>query len=379
MTQTITAEMPNDKSLHSNASLPVKFEKGSGFQKLLRERVDAYFASTNKKTRDCWQMYLKSAVSLGLLATTYVLMLVVNGPIWLTILFAILVGLCAAMVGFNVQHDGGHGAYSRHRWINKLAALSLDLLGASSYVWARKHNTIHHSYTNITGHDDDIEVGPFGRLSPHQKRYKAHRVQHLYLWFLYGILPVKWHLYDDFKNIIVGRIGNTRLPRPRGLELAILIGGKLTFFTLAIGLPMFFLPWWLVLVCYGAASFVQGVTLSVVFQLAHCVEEADFPMPRPETQKIENCWAAHQVETTVDFAPRNPVLTWLVGGLNCQVEHHLFPQICHIHYPRLSRIVEETCRDFGVTYLKNNTLLSGIASHYRWLRRMGQPELALGA
>lgn len=375
MTQSIPAISTIATPTPSSPYTPVKFDKSSGFQRTLRERVDAYFASTRRKPRDCWQMYAKAATTLALLATTYLLMLFVPGPVWLTIFLAVLVGLAAAMVGFNVQHDGGHRAFSRHRLVNKLAALTLDMLGASSYVWARKHNTIHHSYTNITGHDDDIDVGPFGRLSPHQRRLKLHRLQHFYLWFLYGFLPMKWHLYDDFRSVIVGRIGSTRLPRPRGLELAILIGGKALFFTLALAIPMLLLPWWLVLLCYAVASFVQGVVLSVVFQLAHCVEEAEFPMPRPDTHRIENCWAVHQIETTVDFAPRSRVLSWLVGGLNCQVEHHLFPQICHIHYPRLSRVVEDTCREFGVTYLKNNTLFDGIASHYRWLRRMGQPDL----
>jgi linoleoyl-CoA desaturase len=238
-------------------------------------------------------------------------------------------------------------------------------------MWARKHNTIHHSYTNVTGHDDDINLGLLGRLSPHQKRLKFHRVQHFYMWVLYGFLPVKWHLYDDFHDVIVGQTAGHRFPRPRGWDLVTFIGGKALFFSLAFGIPMLLHPWWCVLALYGIASMVQGITLSVVFQMAHCVEQAAFPQPVPGTSRIENSWAVHQVDTTVDFAPRSRLLAWLVGGLNFQIEHHLFPQICHVHYPALSKLVQETCREFGLRYKAYETFLAGIASHYRWLRRMG--------
>lgn len=376
MTTAIGAHAPSEGTRGKIQVAPVKFEGGSVFHRTLREKVEAYFRETGRKQRDCWQMYLKSVVVLGLLAGSYIGILMLGGAVLPTLAVAVVLGLSMALVGFNVQHDGGHRSYSTNRWINKCAALTLDMLGASSYVWARKHNSIHHSYTNITGHDDDIDVGPFGRLSPHQPRMKLHRVQHFYLWFLYGFLPVKWHFFDDFRSLVIGRIGCTKMPRPRGLDLAIFIGGKAVFFSMAFIVPMFFLPWWLVLAAYGVASFVEGVALSVVFQLAHCVEEAEFPMPTPDTHRIENCWAMHQVETTVDFAPRSRVLAWLVGGLNCQVEHHLFPQICHIHYPALSRIVEDTCREFGLRYLSNPSLFAGISSHFRWLKRMGRPTVA---
>ena len=353
------------------ALAPLKFQTPDGFRRALRRRVDDYFASTGRKPRDCLQMYTKSAIVLSALAGVYVLLMIVPGPWWVAGPLAILLGLSTAVAAFNVQHDGGHGAYSEHRWINKLASLTLDLLGGSSYIWARKHNSIHHSYTNVSGHDDDINVGLLGRLSPHQPRLKFHRLQHFYLWILYGFLPVKWHLFDDFHNVVTRRIGGHRFPRPKGWDLVTFIGGKVLFFSLAFGLPMLLHPWWCVLALYGIATFVQGVALSVVFQMAHCVEQAAFPQPLPDTGRIESSWAVHQVETTVDFAPRSRTIAWLVGGLNFQVEHHLFPQICHVHYPALARLVEETCLEFGLRYKAYKTFLAGVASHYRWLRQMG--------
>jgi len=360
-----------DRVTADAALAPLKFHTPDGFRRAIRQRVDEYFASTGRKPRDCPQMYAKSAIVLACCAASYVLLVFVAGAWWLALPLAVLLGLLLAVAAFNIQHDGGHGAYSEHRWINKLASLTLDLLGGSSYVWARKHNSIHHSYTNVTGHDDDINVGIFGRLSPHQRRLKFHRLQHLYMWVLYGLLPIKWHVYDDFHDVLTGRIAGHRFPRPKGWDLVTFIGGKALFFSLAFGLPLLLHPWWCVLALYGMASWVQGVALSVVFQMAHCVEEAAFPQPCPETGRIESSWAVHQVETTVDFAPRSRLLSWLVGGLNFQIEHHLFPQICHVHYPELAKLVEETCREFGLKYKAYKTFLAGVASHYRWLRRMG--------
>ncbi len=358
---------------------PLKFETPDVFRQTLCRRVEEYFARTGRNPRDCPQMYAKSAIILIVCSAVYVVLVALAGVWWLAIPLAVLLGLALAAAAFNIQHDGGHGAYSNRPWINRLSALTLDLLGGSSYVWARKHNSIHHSYTNVTGHDDDINVGLLGRLSPHQKRLSFHRFQHVYMWFLYGFLPMKWHLFDDFRDVLTGRIGGHRFPRPRGWNLVIFIGGKALFFSLAFGLPMLLNPWWCVLALYGIASFVQGVTLGVVFQMAHCVEEAEFPQPRAETGRIDSSWAVHQVQTTVNFAPRNGLLTWFVGGLNFQIEHHLFPKICHVHYPALSKLVQETCGEFALKYRTYKSLAASVTSHYCWLRRMGQRDDAAPA
>ena len=173
-------------------------------------------------------------------------------------------------------------------------------------------------------------------------------------------------------DVLTGRIGQHPFPRPGGGNLAAFIVGKLTFFTVAFGLPLLLHPWWIVLAFYAGVSFVEGVVLSVVFQLAHCVEEADFPLPSPDTGRMATAWAEHQVQTTVDFAPRNWLLSWYIGGLNFQIEHHLFPQICHVHYPALAPLVQQTCHEFGLRYAVNHTFRTGVASHFRWLRQMGR-------
>lgn len=374
MQDTIQAELPRSKSRGAaRRRAELKFAPDAGFQRVLRERVDQYFESTGLRPRDCPRMYLKTATILIWLGASYALLLMNANVWWLAAPLSVSLGLAMAACGFGVQHDGGHSAYSSRSWLNRLTACTLDLLGGSSYVWAQKHNVIHHSYSNVTGHDDDIDLGFFARVSPHQKRLRFHRLQHVYLWALYGLLPIKWQLYDDFRDVIRGRIGDRPIARPRGWDLATLIAGKLLFVSLAFVIPMTMHSVAVVLLCYLLTSFVQGVTLSVVFQLAHCVEDAEFPMPAPESGRIESAWAVHQVQTTVDFGRENRWLTWFVGGLNFQIEHHLFPRICHVHYPALSRIVEETCRESGVSYRAHPTFRAGVASHFRWLRRMGRP------
>lgn len=153
---------------------------------------------------------------------------------------------------------------------------------------------------------------------------------------------------------------------------------ELVFLTLAIGIPLLFHRLWVVFLFYGIVAAVLGSVLSVVFHLAHAVEAAEFPMPVQETGNIEHAWAIHQVETTADFARRSRVAAWLLGGLNFQIEHHLLPRICHINFPALSSIVEETCREYGVKYDEHPSFLAGLASHFRWLRQMGKRIIRMG-
>jgi linoleoyl-CoA desaturase len=355
-----------------NPTKRVKFSGSDRFLKEVKRRVDQFFHETGRRRRDCPQMYFKTAGILMWFVGAYILLMFVVTSWWLVIPLAIILGLAMAAIGFNIQHDGGHRAYSNYQWVNRMMAMSLDLIGGSSYMWDWKHNSIHHTYPNIEGQDDDINVGIFGRLAPKQKRYWFHRLQGVYLWALYGLLAIKWHFYDDFYNIASGRIGEHKVPRPKGWDLVIFIGGKALFLTWAFVIPMLLHPFWAVLGVYVLAAFVSGVVLSAVFQLAHCVEEADFPLP-DATGHMETDWAVHQVQTTVDFARRSRVLSWFLGGLNFQVEHHLFHKICHVHYPALSKVVEEVCKEFGIRYASNESLFIALRSHFRWLHRMGQP------
>jgi linoleoyl-CoA desaturase len=352
----------------------LKFARNNEFQSALKQRVDEFFQSTGRPRRDVPQMYLKTAILLISFVVLYTLLVFIATTWWQALVLAVLLGLTTAAIGFNIQHDGGHQAYSDRPWVNKLMAMTLDLIGGSSYLWHYKHVVYHHTYVNITGHDTDIDLGALARLTPHQKRYSIHRWQHIYIWPLYGLMAIKWQLFDDFKEVVTGQMGQHHFPRPKGWDLVIFIAGKLVFLALAFGIPMLFHNVWVVLFFYDMAAIVLGMALSVVFQLAHAVEGAEFPMPQEGTEQIEHAWAIHQVETTVDFARRSRVVAWLLGGLNFQIEHHLLPRICHVNFPAMSKMVENTCRDYGVRYAEHPSFRAGIASHYRWLREMGKPS-----
>jgi linoleoyl-CoA desaturase len=369
----VVGHLSRKSAPHEALPSQLKFGADDAFYRELCNRVDGYFVRIGRSRRDCPRMYLKTAIVAAWFATSYVLLVFIATTWWQSLPLAFALALSMAAIGFNIQHDGAHGAYSKHAWINKLMALSLDLLGGSSYGWACKHNIVHHTYSNITGHDDDIDIGILGRLSPHQPRFAFHRWQHIYLWPLYGLVAIKWQFYDDFRDLIHGRFGGRRHPRPKGWDLVTFIGGKLVFFSLAIGIPLLFHSVWTVLSFYTAVSFVQGIVMSMAFQLPHCVEKAAFPVPQEFTGRMETPWAVHQVQTTVNYAPGNPLITWFVGGLNFQIEHHLFPRICHVHYKAIAPLVEKTCVDFGVDYQSIATFRSAIAAHFRWLQRMGAP------
>jgi linoleoyl-CoA desaturase len=350
----------------------VKFAPGEGFYNQLKERIDAYFQHTGFSRHDNPRMYLKIGILLSWLVASYVLLVFVAGTWWQALPLALALGLAMAGIGFNLGHDGGHGSISQLPLINRLMVKTFDFMGASSYIWHFKHNVFHHSYPNIVGADEDIDTEPLARLSPHQPHYWVHRFQFLYMWVLYGFLPVKWQFYDDFKCVARARIADNVIPRPRGWQLFSFIGGKLIFLTWSLIIPLLIHPFWIVVLFYFITSFALGVTLSVVFQLAHATEQAAFPAVAKIEPRCEHEWAIHQVLTTVDFARGNPFLNWYLGGLNYQIEHHLFPQVTHIHYPALSGIVERTCAEYGVRYFAHRTLYGALASHQRWLRRMGR-------
>jgi linoleoyl-CoA desaturase len=352
------------------AKKQLSFAPDDGFYIELKRRVDQHMKTSGRRERDCLQMYLKTAIILITFVTSYVLLVFASSNWMQAIPLAVLLAFATAGIGFNIMHDASHNAYSAKGWVNKIAAVSLDLIGGSSYLWHWKHVVFHHKYANIHEFDTDIDPGTLGRFAPQSPRLPIHAYQQWYFWILYGVLVIKWNLYDDFRVAIRGQIGEHRYRPLRGSTLVTFIAGKLSFFTIAFGIPLFFHSVATVALFYLLVAFITGIVLSTVFQLAHAVEEASFPQP-VTPGRMENSWAIHQLECTVDFARKSPVACWLLGGLNFQIEHHLFPNMCHINYPSIAPVVEETCRDFGLRYNVNDSFREGVMSHFRWLRRMG--------
>lgn len=347
----------------------IRFAAPNAFHADLKQRVEAWFGERGRSPKADGAMRAKTVAVLAWAAASWALLVFAPVPAWLAALLAVSLGLALAGIGFNVMHDANHGSYSDDPRVNGALAFTSDLLGASSWLWRQKHNVLHHTYANVAGMDPDVEAGTFMRLEPTQPRRPWHRLQHVYAWPLYGVFMVKWWFLDELRELATGRIQGHPFPRPRGGDLALLVLGKVLFLAWAVVIPVAVHPTWAIVPFWLLAAGTLGLVLASVFQLAHCVVDADFVAP--DAGQIPGDWAAHQVSATVDFARGSRLLAWYLGGLNFQVEHHLFPKICHVHFPDLAPIVEATCREHGLRYRAQPTLRKALAGNVRWLKIMG--------
>ena len=339
---------------------------------VLKNRVQQYFDNLGKKQTGDRKIFTKAIVLVTLMAAIYI-HIVFFTPEWPLALFeCAMLGFVISGVGFNVMHDGAHGSFSRYKWLNNFAAWSLNFLGGNAFMWNMKHNMIHHSFTNVEGVDDDINAGIMLRMNEHQKKLWMHRFQHTYFWFLYMLLYIFWMFVSDYKKYFTKRIGDVPLKTMTTADHIKFWGGKIVHAGVYIVLPIFmvgFVPWLLGFLTMGM---VAGFVLSIVFQLAHTVEHTHFPLAHIDTNKLPDEFAIHQIKTTANFATQNKVISWMVGGLNFQIEHHLFPKISHVHYPAISQIVRNVCQEYNIPYLEYPTMAKAIGAHYRYLRQLGQ-------
>jgi linoleoyl-CoA desaturase len=342
------------------------------FHSEIKKRINEYFINKGKSPTGNFKLFFKAILLVTSLLLVYThLVFFTPATVW-AILECILLGCIASAIGFNVMHDGAHGSFSRYKWINSMASNFANFLGASQYMWKMKHNVIHHTYTNIHGVDDDIEARPLLRLCDEQPRLKIHKYQHFYFWAAYSLLYIYWVFVTDYKKYFSGRIGSTPLRKMTLKEHLSFWLYKAAHAIIFVAIPIYmlgFTPW---LIGFLTMGLVTGFVLSIVFQLAHTVEHTHFPLPNDATGKMEDEWAIHQVKTTANFATRNKVVSWLVGGLNFQIEHHLFPKISHVHYPAISKIIKKACQDYGIPYIEYPKVRLAVASHVSYLKQLGK-------
>ncbi len=353
-------------------------EKGVDFTTALRRRVNEYFEEKKISPRANVSMKLKSFFYVGLTAFLYTLLITnVFGSIGNFFLYGFL-GLSIAIGTMNIAHDALHGSYAKGSLSNRVIGLIMDVCGPSSFYWKQEHTIDHHTFTNIAEHDSDLK-GPIQlRLCPNTPYHSYHRFQHLYAPFLYMLNLIHWMYSSDIKriyNIIRNRHEPSR--KPSKTEAASIFFFKSLHAFLFIALPIMILPmaWWQVCLGYGIYLCLAGLTVTVIFQLAHIVENVAFPLPSEEG-KIEESFLQHQLMTTSNFAPNSKLVKFLFGGLNFQVEHHLFPHICHIHLSEIAPIVKATAEEYGLPYYENATFFGAIRSHFRTLKRFGHPSNA---
>jgi linoleoyl-CoA desaturase len=296
--------------------------------------------------------------------------------VWSLFTLYILSGLGMAGIGMGVMHDAIHGSYSKNRKINTLLSYSFNLIGANATVWRIQHNILHHTYTNIEHSDDDLNAPFFLRFSPHAKHYWVHQFQHIYIWFFYGISTISWITTKDFVRLKrFKEMGFLEEKNEYKNALVSMTAWKMFYYSYAIVLPMILLPqaWWLILLAFLSMHFVTGILVSIVFQIAHIMPVNEFPLPNDQGM-MENDWYRHQFATTSNFSPNSKLLFWLIGGLNYQVEHHVLPDVCHVHYKNLTKIVSDTALEYGIPYHVKKSILHAIWDHTKMLRFLGKKE-----
>ncbi len=349
-------------------------DKQKLFAATVRKNVFKYFEEKGISQQGNASMVIKTILMLSAYIVPFVVLLTVPVGAWLGLLLTVLMGIGMAGTGMGVMHDALHGSYSRWQWLNKLLGGTIYLLGSNVFNWRIQHNILHHTHTNIHGVDEDIASrGPI-RLAEHAPLRKIHRYQYIHAFFFYGLMTFS-KLTKDFTQLL--KYNKAGITRKHGmnptLEFTKMVVYKLIYLFVIIGLPLLLTDFkcWQVLTGFFIMHWTTGCILSTVFQMAHVVEGAEQPMPN-EKGIIENDWAIHQLATTSDFGRNNFFLSWYIGGLNFQIEHHLFPNICHIHYRQLSPIVQQTAKEFGLTYNLKPTFFNAFASHVKRLKELGR-------
>lgn len=360
----------------------LKFKSNErNFISILNARVNAYFQEHQISRHANLEMVIKTIVMFLLYFGSFGLVLSgqITGSLT-TILLMVVMGVGLVGIGVAVMHDGNHGAYSGRKWVNTLMGYSLNLIGASSFNWKVQHNIFHHTHTNVYQHDEDVSAHGLLRFTPHSPWKWYHSHQHFYAWFFYGFMTIFWMFYKDFIQLRNyqqrGLIRERRTSPIR--EWTILILTKVFYVSYIFILPLLLTSWvwWQILLGIFIMHFVTGFLLAIIFQSAHVIIGSAYPLPDPSGQ-LEDTWAIHQLRTTSNFAIHNRWLTWASGGLNFQVEHHLFPSICHVHYPQLSSIIKATADEFNLPYRCIPTFLDALSAHYQQLIQLGHPTLQI--
>jgi linoleoyl-CoA desaturase len=351
--------------------------KNAVFFQSLKVAIDNYFKEKNLKKTGNWTLYSKTIILFVVCISLYLTAICFSLPFFPIILIGSVLGVLCACIGFNVMHDANHGSYSSKNWVNNTLSLTLNALGGNSFIWRHKHNIIHHTYPNVDGIDDDIAKSPFIRMCSSQQWVPMHKIQHLYTPILYAISSMIWILFQDFEKYFKRKVHNTDLQKMKTADHVIFWISKILYIFFYIVLPILLTGWQQGLAFFISLHIGQGFTLAIVFQLAHVVEETEFAFaPLNETTVIENEWAIHQLKTTSNFSPKSKVITWLAGGLNYQVEHHLFPRISHIHYPAMSNIVKQKCEEFNIPYNCIPTFNRAVVSHFRFIKLLGRKPVS---
>ena len=360
----------------------ITFESNTNaeFYKTLQQRVREYFKQNNISRFGNAGMVVKTVFMISLYVVPFILLnTVFADSVLLSVLMWVIMGFGMAGVGLSIMHDANHGAYSKNDRVNKLLGLVINGVGGSDVNWRIQHNVLHHTYTNVSGYDEDIDPGKVMRFSPRAERLKIHRFQHIYAWFFYGLMTLMWCTAKDF--VQAARFKRQNLLKTQNITYGRLVRAiiitKVIYFAIIFGVPFTFsiLPWYGTVLCFLTMHFIAGVTLAAIFQPAHVVPTSTYPIPN-NSGVVEADWAVNQLYNTANFAPKSTWFSWYVGGLNFQVEHHLFPNISHVHYKKLSEIVKKTATEYNLPYYSYKTFFGAVREHTKMLHDLGTKDYA---
>ncbi|MEP6738118.1 MAG: acyl-CoA desaturase [Chryseolinea sp.] len=354
--------------------------EGRDFAATLNKRVNDHFKTTGSTRHANLEMVVKTICMFLLYFGPYGLIISGLIHIWpMVIAMVIVMSIGLAGIGLCVMHDANHGAYSNRKWINTMLGYSINLIGANAFNWKMQHNVLHHSFTNI--HDEDEDISPRGiiRLTPHSPLKGIHRYQFIYAWPLYGLMTLVWLFFKDFVRII--RYQKNGMAKKNkynvGTEWAILLASKVLYLSYIFVIPLLVtdLTWWQIFIGIVIMHYIAGFLLAIIFQPAHVIEGTTYPLPDETNYSVESSWALHQLQTTTNFGNEDRWFSWFAGGLNFQIEHHLFPNICHVHYRKIASIVKYTAEEFGLPYKSTPTFRDALIGHGRMLKQLGRPEM----
>lgn len=358
-------ELPFIRYAHSNTI----------FFKSLQKSVNEYF-KTNKLDRfGGKKMYLKTAFLFSAWGGSYALLMSDQFAGLFLIFLQALFHFTMFLMTVGIAHDASHYAYSRRKSVNKWMTRVFDLVGINSYLWEFNHVKSHHNAPNIPVYDSAIDSFLLFRFHPRAAHHSFHRYQHIYMIVIYAFATLYKLFFLDFFSLGRKRIGFISIKQHPFREIVFFFFSRtfVILYTLVIPLVVLSAPSWQVVLGFTIGHILSGLSLGAIFQTTHLSDRTAFPEP-DKSGKIENAFDQHILDTTADFCPDNPVVTWISGGLNLHVAHHLFPGISQIHLPAITKIVRQTAKEYDMNYKAYATLGEAVRSHLFTLRQLGDPR-----
>jgi linoleoyl-CoA desaturase len=342
------------------------------FPKVLRRRLDDFFSEGNISPKANSAMWAKIAVGLAVLAGSWIALYALKPDSWRFVGLYLINAIAQTFLLLNIAHDSNHNAISSVRSVNKALNYVFDVCGISSYMWRILHHRGHHSCINLHDEDDALTGRGILRFTPHEPRTPLHRFQHIYALFLYAVFSLDYVFVRDFECFFFPTHDYLKQARHPAREYVILFAGKGFYLTYMLILPVVLLGKSPLLVglSFLLAHLIIGLSVALVFQTTHSVDSTYFPLSRSE---FDN-GIYHIFATTADYATTNPLVGWLVGGLNHHIVHHLCPFVCHTHYAPLTQIVKETAEEYGIPYRQHPTMSRAIKHHLLLLKQLGSED-----